>query len=78
MYITPNYLNALCQDALGVTAGDVIRDRVLLEAKRMLTNSHVDVAEIAYQLNLHDNSYFTRFLKKTLASHRSNSEHRSV
>ena len=34
LYITPNHLNALCQDLLGKTAGELIRDRTLLEAKR--------------------------------------------
>jgi AraC-like DNA-binding protein len=64
LYITPNHLNALCQDLLGKTAGDVIRDRVLLEAKRLLTNANMTIAEIAYDLNFQDNSYFTRFFKK--------------
>lgn len=64
LYITPNHLNALCQDLLGKTAGDVIRDRVLLEAKRLLTNADMTVTEIAYELNFQDNSYFNRFFKK--------------
>lgn len=64
LYITPNHLNALCKDLLGKTAGDLIRDRVLLEAKRLLTNAGTTVAEIAYELNFQDNSYFTRFFRK--------------
>ncbi len=64
LYITPNHLNALCQDLLGVTAGELIRNRVLLEAKRLLTNVNMTVAEIAYELNFQDNSYFNRFFKK--------------
>jgi AraC family transcriptional regulator, transcriptional activator of pobA len=64
LYITPNHLNALCQDLVGKTAGDLIRDRVLLEAKRLLTNADMTVAEIAYDLNFQDNSYFNRFFKK--------------
>jgi len=36
MYITPNYLNALCNDVVGKSAGELIRDRILLEAKRLL------------------------------------------
>ncbi len=66
LYVTPNHLNALCQDLLGKTAGDVIRDRVLLEAKRLLTNADMTVAEIAYGLNFQDNSYFNRFFKKNV------------
>jgi len=64
LYITPNHLNALSQDLLGKTAGDVIRDRILLEAKRLLTNADMTVTEIAYDLNFQDNSYFNRFFKK--------------
>ncbi len=64
LYITPNHLNALCHDLLGKTAGDLIRDRVLLEAKRMLTNLDMSVSEIAFDLNFQDNSYFNRFFKK--------------
>ncbi|HEX2606667.1 MAG TPA: helix-turn-helix transcriptional regulator [Flavisolibacter sp.] len=64
LYITPNHLNALCQDLMGKTAGDLIRDRILLEAKRLLTNADMSIASIAYELNFQDNSYFNRFFKK--------------
>ncbi|WP_315822641.1 AraC family transcriptional regulator [Paraflavitalea speifideaquila] len=64
LYVTPNHLNALCQDLMGKTAGEMIRDRVLLEAKRLLTNARMTVTEIAYDLNFQDNSYFNRFFKK--------------
>jgi len=63
LYITPNHLNALCRELLGKTAGDVIRDRILLEAKRLLTNADMSILEIAYDLNFKDNSYFTRFFR---------------
>jgi AraC family transcriptional regulator, transcriptional activator of pobA len=66
LYVTPNHLNALCQDLVGKTAGDLIRDRVLLEAKRLLTNADMTVTEIAYDLNFQDNSYFNRFFKKNV------------
>ncbi|HEX2534144.1 MAG TPA: helix-turn-helix transcriptional regulator [Chitinophagaceae bacterium] len=64
LYVTPNYLNALCRDLLGKTAGDLIRERVLLEAKRLLTHADLTVAAIAYDLQFRDNSYFNRFFKK--------------
>ncbi|MDQ3843672.1 MAG: helix-turn-helix domain-containing protein, partial [Bacteroidota bacterium] len=66
LYVTPNHLNALCQDLLGKTAGDLIRNRILLEAKRLLTNADMTVTEIAYDLNFQDNSYFNRFFKKNV------------
>lgn len=64
LYVTPNYLNAFCRHMLGKSAGEIIRDRVLLEAKRLLINADMSIATIAYQLNFADNSYFTKFFKK--------------
>jgi len=68
LYITPNHLNALCRDVSGKSAGELIRDRVLLEAKRLLTNAGMTITEIAYNLDFQDNSYFTRFFKKSTGS----------
>jgi len=62
--ITPNHLNALCKEHLGMQAGELIRDRVVLEAKRLLVNISLSISEIAYKLNFNDNSYFTKFFKK--------------
>ncbi|MFA6277048.1 MAG: helix-turn-helix transcriptional regulator [Pedobacter sp.] len=64
LYITPNHLNALCNDFLGVSAGALIRDRVILEAKRLLINLDLRVSEIADKLNFADQSYFIKFFKK--------------
>ena len=64
LYITPNHLNALCNDLLGIPAGEVIRNRVVLEAKRLLINPQLGVTEVAGHLNFGDNSYFTKFFKK--------------
>jgi len=64
LFITPNHLNALCNTMLGIAAGEVIRNRIALEAKRLLINRALTVAEIANQLNFADNSYFTKFFKK--------------
>lgn len=64
LHITPNHLNALCKEMLGIPAGEVIRNRIVLEAKRLLINLSLSIAEIAYTLNFEDNSYFTKFFKK--------------
>jgi len=64
LYITPNHLNALCNDTLGFSAGELIRKRVILESKRLLVNLNLSVSEIADQLNFSDNSYFSKFFKK--------------
>jgi len=64
LYITPNHLNALCKDVLGISAGEMIRNRIVLEAKRLLVNFKLSVSEIAAELNFKDNSYFVKFFKK--------------
>ena len=64
LYITPNHLNALSKDMTGRSAGELIRDRVLLEAKRLLVNAKMSIAEIADELAFADNSYFSKFFKK--------------
>jgi len=65
LYITPNHLNAVCKDLLGLQAGEIIRNRIILEAKRLLTNPKLTITEIALELNFNDNSYFTKFFRKT-------------
>lgn len=64
LYITPNHLNALCKNETGRPAGELIRDRVLLEAKRLLINARMSITEIAHELDFEDNSYFSKFFKK--------------
>lgn len=62
--VTPNYLNSVCQKTRSKTAGDLIRERIILEIKRLLVNSQLTVIEIAYLLGFDDNSYFTKFFKQ--------------
>lgn len=64
LYVTPNHLNALSKDVTGRSAGELIRDRVLLEAKRLLINAEMTVSEIAAELDFIDNSYFSKYFKK--------------
>jgi len=64
LYITPNHLNALCNDLLGIPAGQLIRDRLFLEAKRLLVNYGLTINVISDRLNFNDNSYFSRSFKK--------------
>ncbi len=63
--ITANYLNAKCKTNSGMTAGQWIRNRLILEAKRLLVNSELSISEISYQLSFEDNSYFTKFFKSS-------------
>ncbi|MFC0515348.1 helix-turn-helix domain-containing protein [Mucilaginibacter angelicae] len=64
LHITPNHLNKLCNEMVGISAGDLIRNRIILEAKRLLINLKLTVTEIAYKLNFEDSSYFCKLFKK--------------
>jgi AraC family transcriptional activator of pobA len=64
LFVTPNYLNNLCKQILGKPAGEIIRDRILLEAKRLLVNNGMHISEIANHLNFTDHSHFSKFFKK--------------
>lgn len=61
--ITANYLNFVCRNFLGIKAGEIIRNRIILEAKRLLANSELSISQISFQLGFDDNSYFTKFFK---------------
>lgn len=62
--MTPVCLNALSKSASGITAGEQIRNHVILEAKRLLHNTTLSAKEIAYRLGFEDAPYFSRFFKK--------------
>ena len=62
--MTPARLNAACKRAVGVTAGRVIRQRLLLEAKRSLIYTSMTANEIAYDLGFADPAYFSRFFRQ--------------
>jgi AraC family transcriptional activator of pobA len=64
LYITPNHLNALCKDIIGLSAGEVIREHIILEAKRLLISLDLSVLEISSELRFNDTSYFIKFFKK--------------
>lgn len=61
--LSPNHLSTTIKNMTGKTVGDLIHQRLLLEARRLLLHSEVSVKEIAYQLNFSDPPYFTRFFK---------------
>jgi AraC family transcriptional regulator, transcriptional activator of pobA len=62
--MTPDRLNDHVKRATGVTAGHLIRQRVLTEAKRQLVFTTQPIHEIAYDLAFSDQSHFARFFRK--------------
>ena len=66
--MTADRLNDHVKRATGVTAGHLIRQRVLTEAKRQLVFTNQPINEIAYDLAFSDPSHFTRFFRKQTGS----------
>lgn len=62
--ITPKYLSMLCKSNLGKTPSKLINERLVLEAKRILTFSDLTISQIAFDLQFNDHSYFTRFFRQ--------------
>ncbi len=61
LHITPKILNKKISTASAKTPNQIIKDRLLLEAKRYLTHTNNSVKEIAYKLGYVDDAYFNRF-----------------
>ena len=63
MGISRTYLNKKLK-AFGTTASDLIKAKLLREAKKELHYSNLSVSEIAYKLNFSEPANFIRFFKK--------------
>ncbi|RPH28154.1 MAG: helix-turn-helix domain-containing protein [Bacteroidales bacterium] len=61
--ISKTYLNKKLK-SLGTTASDLIKARLLREAKKELHYSNLSISEIAYDLNFSEPANFIRFFKK--------------
>lgn len=62
--ISEKHLNRITRASFNKTSSQVIADRIILEAKRLLIHTGKQVTQIAYDLGYNDNSYFVRFFKK--------------
>lgn len=62
--LTPNYLNELVKKETGITAKEVINNKILSESKQLLLYTSKPVSEIADILNFETPSYFVRFFRK--------------
>ena len=64
MNLSEKHLNRISKECLNKTTSELIAERIVLEAKRMLIHSKHSVSEVAAELGYADNSYFSRFFKK--------------
>lgn len=64
LQVSRSRLNDDLRRHTGHSASEIIHERILLEAKRLLVHSSFNISEIAYQLRFQDPSYFGRFFRK--------------
>ncbi len=62
--VTVGHLSETTKEVVGLSAGRLLRQQRLLEAKRMLVHSEKTIAQVADSLNFVDASYFGRFFKR--------------
>lgn len=62
--ISPKGLSKATKKELGRTTLELIRDKIIIEAKRDLYNNSKSVKEVSYNLGFDDPAYFSRFFKK--------------
>ena len=62
--VTPDHLGRTCRATSGLGALDLLHERMLLEARRMLAYTPVPVTGVAQQLGFEDPGYFSRFFTR--------------
>ena len=66
MYVTPKRLNVATSKVLDKTPKDIITERILLEAKRLLVHTVNSSKEISFSLGFEEPTNFIKFFKKQL------------
>ncbi len=64
--LSPNSFSKKIKQQLIKTPTQLIQERVVLEAKKLLHLTHKSVKEIAFELNFEDEFYFSRYFKKSV------------
>ncbi len=66
LHITPKNLNKKIALLSKKSPNQIIKNRIILEAKRLLAHTDLSAKEIAYQLGYKDCAYFNRFFSKQI------------
>lgn len=64
--ITPNYLNKIISQHLGMSTKQYILNRAINEAKRLLVYTSLSITEISERLHFNTTSYFVRLFHKNM------------
>jgi AraC family transcriptional activator of pobA len=63
LHLTPKHLSALCRQATGQSATDLLKQKVATEAKVLLTGTPLPISELGYRLGFYDVAHFSRWFK---------------
>ncbi|MCB2151923.1 MAG: helix-turn-helix domain-containing protein [Rhodobacteraceae bacterium] len=58
--VTPTHLTRVCNKTCGRSASDLLHDRLIFEARRMLMETQLPVARVSAELGFTSAAYFTR------------------
>lgn len=64
MGISEKRINQILKDKMNKTLTQLLHERVIVEAERMLISGEQTIKEIAFELHFEDPAYFSRFYKK--------------
>lgn len=64
LQVSQKKLNEVAKNITGKTACDLVEEKIVKEAKKILTQSREQVKQIAWQLGYEDQYYFSRIFKK--------------
>ncbi len=64
IFISEKRLGQATTKVLGKSPKEIINDRILLEAKRLLVHTNSSIKEIGQELGFEDPAYFVRYFKK--------------
>lgn len=64
LQVTPDHLSRSCRAVTGLSALDLVHERLLLEARRLLAYTQAPVSEVARELGFDDPAYFSRFFSR--------------
>ncbi|WP_426671869.1 helix-turn-helix domain-containing protein [Mucilaginibacter sp. McL0603] len=64
LFVSPKHLTETIKEVTGRTSGEWIEDAVILEAKVLLRNHEISIAQVAENIHFPDQSSFGKYFKK--------------
>ncbi len=64
LHVTPRYLSQTVKEVTGKSAGELIDEMVIMEAKALMNNVSLSVAQVAESLYFSDQFFFSKYFKR--------------